>query len=69
MAHYIQSNNIFTLRVEAFVWLFDNRFMETTKCIADTLHAVLEPEKEQIVPPEMLKRIKGHDFGMKDYVN
>ena len=23
------------------------------KCIADTLHAVLEPEKEQIVPPEM----------------
>jgi hypothetical protein len=35
----------------------------------DTLHAVLEPEKEQIVPPEMLKRIKGHDFGMKDYVD
>ena len=69
VAHYIQSNNIFTLRVEAFVWLFDNRFLEVTKCIADIFHAVLESEKEQIVPPEMLKRIKGHDFGMKDYVD
>jgi voltage-gated potassium channel len=69
VAHYIKADNIFTMRVEAFVWLFDNRFLETTKCIADTFHAVLEPEKEQIVPPEMLTRIKGHDFGMKDYVD
>lgn len=69
VAHYINANNVFTLRVEAFVWIFDNRFLEITKCIADTLHDVLEPERTNSIPPEMLKRQEGHDFGMKDYVN
>lgn len=69
VAHYINANNVFTLRVEAFVWIFDNRFLEITKCIADTLHDVLEPERTYSIPLEMLKRQEGHDFGMKDYVN
>ena len=69
MAHYINANNVFTLRVEAFVWIFDNRFLEITKSIADTLHDVLEPERTNSIPLEMLKRQEGHDFGMKDYVN
>ena len=69
VAHFIKATNIFTIRVEAFVWIFDNRFLATIKTIADTLHAVLEPEKPQITPPEMLKRPKGHDFGMKDYID
>ena len=69
VAHYINANNVFTLRVEAFVWIFDNRFLEITKSIADTLHDVLEPERTNSIPLEMLKRQEGHDFGMKDYVN
>ena len=37
--------------------------------LSTVLHDTLEPEKILITPPEMLKRPKGHDFGMDDYVD
>jgi voltage-gated potassium channel len=69
IAHFLTASNIFTLRVEAYVWVFDNRFLSITKSIAETLHEILEPEKTLVVPPEMLHRPKGHDFSMRDYID
>jgi hypothetical protein len=47
----------------------DNRFMSITKEIADSIHRVLEPEVDVPLPPEMVTRHEGHDFGMDDYVD
>ena len=69
IAHFLKATNVFTLRVEAYIWVFDNRFLATIKSIAEKFHEVLEPEKTLVIPPEMLKRPKGHDFGMDDYVD
>ncbi|MBR5443276.1 MAG: ion transporter [Paludibacteraceae bacterium] len=69
IAHFLTASNIFTLRVEAYVWVFDNRFLSITKSIAETLHTILEPEKALVIPPEMLHRPKGHDFSMRDYID
>ncbi|MBR5860363.1 MAG: hypothetical protein IKY71_03355, partial [Bacteroidaceae bacterium] len=67
--HRIVANNIFTLRVEAFIWIYDSRYLAIAKDLADSFHNVLEPEREQVTPPEMLKRPEGKDFGMQDYVD
>ena len=69
IAHHIKADNIFTLRVECFVWLFDFRRMATIKALADGINAILEPEVEKQLPPEMVTRVEGHDFGMQDYVD
>lgn len=69
IAHFLTASNIFTLRVEAYVWVFDNRFLSITKSIAETLHEILEPEKTLVIPPEMLHRPKGYDFSMRDYID
>jgi voltage-gated potassium channel len=69
IAHYITADNIFTLRVECFVWLSDFRRMATIKALADGINAVLEPEVVKQLPPEMVSRVEGHDFGMQDYVD
>ena len=69
VAHYINASNIFTLRVECLVWLYDARFLSIIKSLSEKLHDTLEPEKPLVIPPEMLKRPKGHDFGMDDYVD
>ncbi|MBO5814245.1 MAG: ion transporter [Alistipes sp.] len=69
IGHHITASNIFTLRVEAFVWIFDNRWGSATKTIADCFHEILEPERPVEIPYEMEKRQEGHDFGMQDYVD
>ena len=65
----IKVENSFTLRVEGFVWIFDNRYMSVIKNLAETLHNILEPEKEVVPPAEMITRPEGRDFGMQDYVD
>ena len=69
IAYHITADNVFTLRVEAWLWIFDANFLEFTKAIADNFRTVLEPEKEYHLPPEMVNRPLGHDFGFGDYVN
>lgn len=69
IGHHIKASNVFTLRVECLVWLFDNRYMSIIAALADTMHEVLEPERKIERPAEMVKRPEGHDFGMADYVD
>ena len=69
VGHHITADNVFTLRVECFVWMFDNRYLSVIKDLAETMHRVLEPERELVTPPEMLKRPFGHDFGIQDYID
>lgn len=69
IAHYLTAENVFTLRVECFVWMFDNRFLHIIKTLADGINEVLEPEVAKVLPPEMVKRVKGKDFGMNDYID
>ena len=69
VAVFVGAKNAFTLRVECFVWMYDNRYMAVIKSLAENLHSTLEPERELITPPEMIKRPEGKDFGMQDYVD
>lgn len=69
VAAFVGAKNAFTLRVECFVWMYDNRYMAVIKSLAENLHSTLDPERELITPPEMIKRPEGKDFGMQDYVD
>ncbi len=69
IAYHVKADNVFTLRVEAWLWLFDANFLEFTKAIADTFRQILEPNKEYKPPYEMVERQLGHDFGFGDYVD
>jgi voltage-gated potassium channel len=69
IGHRITASNVFTLRIEAFVWIFDSRWGLAVKTIADCFHEILEPERPVEIPYEMAKRQEGHDFGMQDYVD
>ena len=69
IGHHITADNVFTLRVECYVWMFDNRYMSVIKDLAETFHNTLEPERELVIPAEMLVRPEGKDFGMQDYVD
>ena len=69
VAYHVKADNVFTLRVEAWLWIFDANFLEFTKAIADIFHESFEPEKELKIPYEMLDRQFGHDFGFGDYVD
>lgn len=69
IAHHIKADNVFTLRVECFVWMFDNRYMAVIKSLADEMSKVLEPGIDKPIPPEMLSRPLGKDFGMQDYID
>ena len=69
IAHRVKSSNVFTLRVECFVWVFDNRRLGVIKDVAEVMHNILEPERELVMPAEMVTRQKGKDFGMQDYVD
>lgn len=69
IAHYLKADNVFTLRVECFVWMFDDRYMSIIKALADSFNRILEPNIEKLIPPEMLSRPMGKDFGMQDYVD
>jgi voltage-gated potassium channel len=69
IAHHLKADNIFTLRVESRLFVFENTFLAFTKQIADVFNHAFEPDIEKTLPPEMLKRNLGHDFGMSDYIN
>ena len=69
LAYFIKCKNVFTLRVECVIHVFGSEFLSTTKALADVFSRHFEPGVEKPIPPEMLKRPKGHDFGMQDYVN
>lgn len=69
IAHHLNADNIFTLRVESRLFVFENTFLAFTKQIADSFNHAFEPEIEKQLPPEMLKRRIGNDFGMSDYIN
>lgn len=69
IAHHLKADNVFTLRIECFVWMFDNRYMAVTQSLANELSKALEPGIEKPIPPEMLNRPIGKDFGMQDYID
>ena len=69
IGYYITASNVFTLRVECFVWMFDNRWGSVIKTLAEGIHSVIEPDRPLVVPFEMELRQEGHDFGMQDYVD
>ena len=69
IAYHVKADNVFTLRVEAWLWLFDANFLEFTKVISDIVRNTIEPDKEYKLPYEMVERQFGHDFGFSDYIN
>ena len=69
IAYHLKAENVFTLRVEAWLWIFDANFLEYAKVIADIFRRTIEPEKQYQLPSEMLNRPMGHDFGFGDYVD
>ena len=69
LVHFIKQPNAFALRFESKVNILDARRLSTAKTIADVFNRNLEPGVEKPIPPEMLARPEGHDFGMGDYVN
>ena len=69
IAQFINAENVFTLRVECFVYVFNNTFLNFIKTLAEVFNYAFEPEVQKQLPPEMLERQKGKDFGMSDYVN
>ena len=69
VGHHITAANVFTLRVECFVWVFDNRRLGVIKDVAEMMHNILEPERELVMPAEMVTRQINKDFGMQDYVD
>ena len=69
VAYHVTAENVFTLRVEAYLWIFDANFLEFTKAIADHFRKHLSPDAEFALPSEMVSRPMGHDFGFGDYVD
>ena len=69
VAYHVTAENVFTLRVEAYLWIFDANFLELTKAIADHFRKYLSPGAEAPLLPEMKERQLGHDFGFGDYVD
>ncbi|MBQ7280059.1 MAG: ion transporter [Bacteroidales bacterium] len=68
IAHKLEADNVFTLRVAGFMLVNDDRLCAIVKQIADCLRQSIEPERSEPLIPEMRKRNVGHDFGMADYV-
>jgi hypothetical protein len=69
IGNFIKADNVFTLRVECFVWMFDNRYLAVIQDLAKCIHEAIEPEHKYDIPFEMLERQEGKDFGMQDYVD
>ena len=69
IAYHLEADNIFTLRVEGWLWIFDANFLEFTKALSDIIRETIEPEKKFELPPEMVSRQYGYDFGFQDYIN
>lgn len=69
ISRHLACPDSFTIRIESRLFVFDSAFLQYAKDLADLLNAQLEPKAEKTIPAEMLKRTKGHDFGMGDYIN
>ena len=69
LVHFIKQPNAFALRFESKVNILDSKKLYSAKTIADVINRNIESSVEKPVPPEMLARSEGHDFGMGDYVN
>ena len=69
IAYHVTAENVFTLRVEGYLWIFDSNFLEFTKAIADHFRKHLSPGAAEVLPPEMVTRNFGHDFGFGDYID
>ena len=69
VGNFIKADNVFTLRVECFVWMFDNRYLAVIQDLAKCIYEAIEPEHKYDIPFEMLERQEGKDFGMQDYVD
>ena len=69
IGYHVNAANCFTLRVEAYLWIFNSGSVDVAKTIADVFNEAFEPEVRKVLPPEMVERRKGHDFGFSDYIN
>lgn len=69
IAYHINTENVFLLSAECYIWMFDDRYMAVIKTIADSINRVLESEKEKQIPREMATRIDGNDYGMLNYID
>ena len=69
IARLLKAENTFTLRVEAYTYIQNESRLALVKTIAEIFNKHFESGVEKPIPPEMLKRPKGHDFGMQDYVD
>ena len=69
IGYHVNAANCFTLRVEAYLWIFNSGYLDVAKTIADVFNEAFEPEVKKELPPEMVTRRKGHDFGFGDYIN
>ncbi len=69
IAHHLKAENIFVVSIENFVWMFDSRYLAVIKTFADKLNNNIEPEKAKEIPPEMLTRQSGRDYGMNNYID
>jgi hypothetical protein len=55
--------------VEAYLWIFNSGYVDVAKTMADVFNEAFEPEVKKELPPDMVTRRKGHDFGFGDYIN
>lgn len=69
IANHVIAENVFTIRAEMYLWVYNANFLALSKTMAEILHQHLEPEREVQLPPEMVTRPMGHDFGFQDYKN
>ena len=69
LARLMKAKNTFTLRLEAYTFIQNENRLALAKTIADVFNKYFEPGVEKKLPPEMLQRPTGHDFGMQDYVD
>ena len=69
IAYHVAGTNVFTLRVEMYLWVYNANFLALIKEMAGLIHDYLDPDKDYVLPPEMVSRPIGHDFGFADYGN
>lgn len=69
LAYHINTDNVFLLSLECYIWMFDDRYMAVIKSLTDSLNRTLEPDKEKVLPQEMVTRMDEKDFGMLSYID
>lgn len=69
LAYHINTENVFLLSVECYIWMFDDRYMAVIKSIADSINNVIEPDKKKEIPSEMINKPDENDFGMRSYID